>query len=362
METERVTAAGAAAGERLAALVAELAQIPAPTFAEEPRLAWLEQRLARRPGRRYRDGAGNLIWAWGEGAARLLLLAHVDTVFPADTPLRAVREGDDLVGPGVGDNAAAVIVALDVVSGLLAAAEPAPGALAFTVGEEGLGNLRGSKEACASLRPDRAIAVEGHGLGEVVVDAVGSVRARVTVTGPGGHSWGDRGRPSAVHALLELGSQLVRGSTRELPVNVGLLSGGRAVNAIADRAELLVEVRALDEGPLDAFASELELLAVAAPLAIAVELVGRRPAGRLDREDPLLATVREVRAELGLADVLGDGSTDANAALALGIPALTLGVAEGSGTHTLGERISVPSLARGRDQLDAVLRRLLLAG
>jgi tripeptide aminopeptidase len=339
--------------------IVELAGIPAPTFAEEERLAWVERRLAAAPGRRRRDGAGNLVWSWGEAAARLLVLAHVDTVFPAGTPLRFRRDGDMVIGPGIGDNAAAVVVAIRAVETLLARERLAPAAVAFTVGEEGLGDLRGARAACEEIRPDAAIALEGHDLEKVIVDAVGSVRARVRVSGPGGHSWSNRGLPSAIHALLALGTQLTARSTPATPVNVGLVSGGRSVNAIAAEAELVVEMRALDEEPLDAFARLLSGLSAPAPLTVSVELVGRRPAGRTPRDAPLLAAVRAARGELGLPDVLGDGSTDANAALALGIPALALGVAYGSGMHSDDERIDAGSLELGRRQLEAVLRRLL---
>lgn len=337
----------------------ELAQIAAPTFAEEARIRWIEKRLAGLPGRRRREAVGNLVWEWGEGRPRVLLAAHVDTVFDEATSLYVEHDGPWLVGPGIGDNAAAVAVAIHVVEELLGGGNVGSGAVAFTVGEEGLGNLRGAREACEALRPEAVIALEGHGLEHVIVDAVGSVRARVRVTGSGGHSWVDRGHPSAIHALLDVASALVALSSPERPVNIGLISGGRSVNAIADEAELVVEQRGLDESALDGFADRLDSLVVPPPLDISVDALGRRPAGRLDRALPLLRVVRDVRAALGLPDVLGEGSTDANAALALGIPALTLGVANGSGMHTLAERIHAGSLDLGRAQVLAALRQLL---
>jgi acetylornithine deacetylase/succinyl-diaminopimelate desuccinylase-like protein len=352
-----------AAEERPGGLLAdlvELACIPAPTFAEEPRLAWLERRLAGAPGRVKRDGTGNLVWSWGDGAPELVVAAHVDTVFPAGTRLRVERQGKRLVGPGIGDNAAGVVVAVHVVSELLAGSAPRPGAVAFTIGEEGLGNLRGARAVCDDLEPRAFIALEGQGLERIDVDAVGSVRARVEVTGPGGHSWRNRGDPSAIHGLLELAPALVAQARPEVPVNVGLISGGRSVNAIADRAELVVETRALDEEPLVAFERLLGGLELEAPLRVVTEIVGRRPAGRLERSHPLLASVRAVRSELGLPDELGAGSTDANAALAAGIPALCLGVSIGAGMHTLEEWIEVDSLGLGKRQLALVMRRLLL--
>ncbi len=341
--------------------VIALAETPAPTFAEAERLAWLEERLDGAPGQLARDSAGNLIWSWGSGPPRLLVAAHVDTVFPVGTDLTVRREGDDLVGPGVGDNAAAVAVAVHVTEALLAEAgeEIAPGAVAFTVGEEGLGNLRGAREAVRSLGPEALIALEGHMLDDVVVDAVGSVRARVAVGGPGGHSWEDRGTAAAIDGLLELAAALRALSTPAAPVNIGTIAGGRSVNTISDRAELLVERRALEEGPLEELAAALSELTVAEPLRVEVEVLGRRPAGSLDREAPLLSVVLAVRCRLGLEPHMGQGSTDANAALAASVPALCLGVSRGSSMHALDERIDASTLVIGAAQLDGVMREIL---
>ncbi|MCC6222988.1 MAG: M20/M25/M40 family metallo-hydrolase [Thermoleophilia bacterium] len=340
--------------------VIALALVPAPTFAEEARVEWLERRLAGTAGRLARDAVGNLIWSWGEGRPRLLLAVHVDTVFGPGTELAVRRERGRLVGPGIGDNAAAVAVAVHVVERLLAGGDPlAPGAVAFTVGEEGLGNLRGARHACERLEPEAVIALEGHLLGGVLADAVGSVRARVAVRGPGGHSWTDRGRPSAIHALIELAAAIARLGTAEGPVNVGTISGGRSVNSIADAAELVAERRSLEERDLDAFAAALAALPVEPPHALGVETVGRRPGGRLDRSSPLLEAALAVRRELGLPETLTAGSTDANAAAGLGIPALALGVSNGGGMHSLEEWIEPASLALGARQLELVLGRLL---
>src|SRR6185312_8078720 len=132
-----------------------------------------------------------------------------------------------LVGPGVGDNAAAVAVAIHAVEELLGHGPLEAGAVAFTVGEEGRGNLRGASVLCRSLQPEAFIALEGHGLGEVLVDALGSARARVDASGPGGHSWEDRGTASAVHGLLGLAAEIAELGTEDAPVNIGTIGGGR---------------------------------------------------------------------------------------------------------------------------------------
>ncbi|MFN8217881.1 MAG: M20/M25/M40 family metallo-hydrolase [Solirubrobacterales bacterium] len=336
-----------------------IAAIPAPTMAEEARAEWLAARLEGLPGRRRRDAVGNLIWEWGEGRPRVLLAAHLDTVFPAETPLEFRRDGDDLIGPGVGDNAAAVAVAVEVVAELLEERALAPGAVAFTVGEEGLGNLRGALHACRELAPEAFVALEGHMLETVVVDAVGSVRARVSVSAPGGHSWSDRGQPSAIHELVAVASALLAMSAAEAPVNVGTISGGRSVNTLADRAELVVECRSISQRALDRFEAELAELAVGPGCELAVEPLGRRPGGSLPRDSQLFAAIAAVREELGLPLELGAASTDANAAHALGVPALCIGVAAGSGMHSLGERIDLATMATGAAQLRALLLALL---
>jgi tripeptide aminopeptidase len=327
--------------------LAAFAAVPAPTGAEEPRLAWLEQRLGGAPGVRRRDAAGNLVWSFGEGRPELLVMAHVDTVFDAETPLRFERDGDFLVGPGVGDNATAVMA---TVWALQRVTPPDGLVVAFTVGEEGLGNLRGARQVCADLDPRRVIAIEGHGLDHVVIEHVGSVRARLAVSGPGGHSWRDRGTPSALHALIELGGELVAEG-----VNVGRMSGGGAVNAIASAAEMFVELRALDDDELSAFESRLNAVSVAPSLSLACEVVGRRGAGQIDPGHPLVRSVLQARRTLGLAQAFGAGSTDANAAAVRGIPAVGIGCAHGEGMHTVHERIDLVSLETGVRQLEAVL-------
>jgi tripeptide aminopeptidase len=336
-----------------------LARLPAPTFDEGDRVEWLRQRLTDAPGRRATDAAGNLIWRFDEEPPRVLLLAHVDTVFSRDVPHVPRLAGTRLVGPGIGDNATAVVCAVQVVEQIARERHAGGLAVAFTVGEEGLGNLAGAHAACAELQPEQVVALEGHGLMHVAVDAVGSVRARITVRGPGGHSWANRGRPSAIDEICRIARALSRESRRDASTNIGLIAGGTAVNAIAAHAELVIEQRALDEALLTRFARALYMLTVEPPLTLEVEELGQRPAARLDRRAELLARVRRVREELGLPDELVAASTDANAALAAGIPALCLGCAEGGEMHTPEEYIEIGSLATGREQLRRVIKALL---
>lgn len=335
-----------------------LAGIAAPTGSEETRLRWIAERLAAAPGQRSRDDVGNLVWRLGQGRPALALLVHADTVFAEDVPHTVVERDGWLCGPGIGDNALALAVAISTVE-LVAPHLRAPLAVVFTVGEEGLGGLRGARHACAALQPRLAVALEGHGLDVVYAEAVGCVRVQISARTQGGHSWWDRGRPSALHVLVALLAELLADPGEDVVLNVGRLIGGEAVNAIAEHAEATVEARSLEEGRLDEFHDRVCELMAPDGAALSVETVDRRPAGRLQSGHPLLRTVLEERAALGLASRLSEGSTDANAALALGIPALAMGCGRGSGMHTTDERIERHSIALGAAQLERVLRRLL---
>jgi tripeptide aminopeptidase len=339
--------------------IATIASIPSPTFAEEARLVWIGDRLQRASGRTRRDAVGNVIWSWGDARPRILLTAHVDTVFPLSTPIVIQRHGDRIVGPGVGDNAAAIAVVIHVVDGLLRDRGLDSAAVAFTVGEEGLGNLRGARHVCSEMQPSNVIALEGHGLGSVIADAVGSIRARLSVIGPGGHAWQDRAHPSAIHGLVKLAAATLRNGERDSPVNIGLINGGLAVNAIAGEAELVLEKRSADAATLSRFVDHLGALECDPGLDLTVEILGDRPAGSLPRDSTLLTTVLGVRRKLGLPELIEAGSTDANAAMGMGIPALGLGVANGADMHTERESIDVKSLAVGAEQIAQVLTSML---
>jgi tripeptide aminopeptidase len=339
--------------------IAIIAAIPSPTFHEGARLDWIADRLRDTPGRLQRDAVGNVILHWGDGRPKVLVTAHVDTVFPLSTPIVIEQSGRRLVGPGVGDNAAAIAVAIHVVEALLRTDDVACGALAFTVGEEGLGNLRGARQACEDLTPEAVIALEGHGLETVIADALGSIRARVAISGPGGHAWTDRGHPSAIHTLVQIAAETLQHDGRHAPVNIGLIDGGLAVNAIAGQAEMVLEKRSSNADELLEFVRFLHTIDCDPPLTLTVDILGDRPAATLPRNSRLLRTVLAVRNELGLGNVIEAGSTDANAAMGLGIPGLGLGVSEGRDMHTIHESIDLASLPLGAKQLELVLAALL---
>jgi tripeptide aminopeptidase len=356
----------------IAADAVVLAELDGGTGRERVRIDWLLRRLREAPGSRHIDGAGNLVWTFGPPPYRLAVLVHVDDVF-GEATVRGVAERDGwLTGPGIGDNAIAVATAVAVAEHGLAElslagpspagaalAGPLPVAIVFTVGEEGLGGLRGARHACRELAPEAVLALEGHGCDRIFTDAVGSLRVQVTVTGPGGHSWWDRGRPSASHELVRLLHEMIASAPARRPVNVGLVDGGTGVNAIAARASAAVEWRSTDQAELDRQAARLAGLEVAAGLRLSVERLDSRPAGSVPTTHPLVAAIQRARRCVGLPATTADGSTDANAALAAGIPAVALGCCKGENMHAPTERIRTDSIVTGARQLRAVLQEVL---
>ncbi len=333
------------------------------------------------------DAAGNVRARLRTGDPQrpvVLLCAHLDTVFGPEVTHAVVRHGGRLSGPGVGDNTVAVC-ALSALHTLLPRQLRHPVWIVATTGEEGLGNLAGVRALLDDPPgPVRAvIALEGNYLGRVNVTGVGSTRWRVTVTGPGGHAWEEASQPSAVHeaarlvtalaALAQPGPEqpgpeqpgpeqpaLEQPGPPKATVNVGLIEGGESVNSRARRAGFLVDLRSGDPAALDALraAAQSVLDDPAVPLEVSVQAIGERPAGRLDPGHPLATLAAQVLREAGIPPRLTAASTDANAAYPRGIPALTLGITTGEGTHTEQEWIDVDPVAAGLAALAATVARL----
>jgi acetylornithine deacetylase/succinyl-diaminopimelate desuccinylase-like protein len=347
-------------------LTLRLAAIPAPTGDEESRGRAVAG-LLRDAGLEVEgDDAGNVV-ARVPGADRdapaVVVSAHLDTVFGPEVALAPRRDGDRLVAPGIGDNTVAV-AALVVLARELAGGAFGDGrgvVLAATVGEEGLGDLRGAKHLLRTVAARAYVSLEGHLLDELVVGGIGSVRLRASYAGPGGHSWGDRDAPSAVHALLEAGAAALRAVPPGRHANLGVVRGGTTVNAIAGAAELLVDLRDEDEVRLEETARLVGDALGRAPSGITarVERIGHRPAGRMADDAGLVRAARAARADAGLRPGREDvGSTECNAAFPLGVPTVCLGLTRGGDMHRESEWIEIAPLSDGMAAVRALLHRL----
>ena len=303
------------------------------------------------------DPTGNVLARFGppDGPASVIA-AHLDTVFGLDVDVTPSRDGDLLRGPGIGDDSLAV-AALIHTARRLAAAPPAHAiVLAATVGEEGLGDLRGARAVLDAVDCDAFVALEGHGIESVQVAGIASARLVARASGPGGHSWGDRGRASAVHALVHALHDALA-AAGDGHVNVGVLRGGTSINTIAATAEAEIDVRDADDDALDRRVAAVERALDGH--GVEVRHVGRRPGGAIAGDHPLLAAERAARAVAGLPEADENASsTDANAALGRGIPAICISLTKGAGAHTIDEHVQVGPLAGGLASLDGLVDRL----
>lgn len=377
----------------------ECVAIAAPPFAEGPRAAWMADRF-RELGLRdvHLDAAGNALGSRGAiepEAPVIVVSAHLDTVFPGDTPLAPTVENTRLHAPGACDNGAG-LAGLLALAAALEHAGIAPGCRVVflaNVGEEGEGDLRGMRHVYAHAPWRERIAahlvLDGAGQSVAVTGALGSRRFEVSLVGAGGHSWTDAGRPNPIVALSDAITRLrmrqsalsstwdteaLRRRQGDGPTpapprstwNIGAIEGGSAVNTIPASATGRFDLRSTDPGELVRLEVELHravedaVLAAnagAAPehvLRSTIRVIGDRPAGALPENARILALLRAVDRHLRLRTELRTASTDANVPLSLGVEALSLGAGgEGGGIHTVGEWFD----ARGRD---VGLRRVLL--
>lgn len=344
----------------------QLCRIPAPTFEEAERAVYVAQRMRAIGLADVRvDAISNVSGILSNGSKRptTLVVAHIDTVFPRTTVLEVQRTTKRLYGPGIGDNSVAVAAMLSVATAMQHLRSPLPGRVIFaaSVGEEGLGNLRGIR-ALLEAWPgeiDTVIAVEGHGLDEVRIAGIGSTRLEVTFQGPGGHSWGAFGTPSAIHALGHAIHKISRLKVAQQPkttYNIGVVAGGESVNTIASQATMLVDLRSVDPAALRQTAARvarlLRQVESQSGVQITSRIVGQRPAAALDAQHPLCQGVRAIRKQLHLRPtVFSAASTDANLPLSVGIPALCLGITRGGLAHTVKEYIDVAPILDGLQQL-----------
>ncbi len=371
----RVTAGAAGFVEPIAELTAAVAAVPAPTNDEAERAAFVAETL-RRFG--YADVTtdhlsnvvGRIPGSSGEPA--LLLAGHTDTVFPRETALNVTRNGDILSAPGIGDNSLSV-AAVAMVRDALRQLEFHPPVDIFVtgnVGEEGLGDLRGMRGVMDALpQVGAAIAVEGHSLGRITNRAVGSRRLRVKLTGPGGHSWGDAGRPSAIHEMARLVTRLDSiPLTREpkTSLNVGLFEAGISVNTIAPEATVVIDMRSVSASALEHLVAQAEdaiNVARTGDIGVEVEVVGDRPAGALPADEGMVPIGVDVLAALGMDAICDASSTDANIPISRGIPSMCIGLTNGGNVHRVDEYIRIRRIAVGFAQLllDVIVATEVLA-
>jgi acetylornithine deacetylase/succinyl-diaminopimelate desuccinylase-like protein len=364
----------------------ELSRIAAPPFGETARGEWLTG-LFQQLGLEnvHVDEVGNVLGLRpGAGTHCIALSAHLDTVFPAGTPLNVKQHGSRLFGPGISDNGAGVIAMLAIASALRTCNIPHALPILFlgNVGEEGEGDLRGMRHIFSASRFKdlilQTLVLDGAGSDTIVAQALGSRRFEVIVRGPGGHSWSDFGAPNPILVLARAMHEFAQTTIPSSPkttFNIGVIRGGTSVNSIPESASMRVDIRSTSMAEMQRLESALRLAldhAITEESQMTMERrgitqrrqfgvnsevvpIGNRPAGELDSNSRILQVMLAVDAHLGNAAYIQRASTDANIPLSLGREAIAIGGGGiGGGAHTLQEWFDCV----GRD---LGLKRILLA-
>jgi tripeptide aminopeptidase len=340
-----------------------LTEIPAPPFKEDVRgRAYAELLQKAGADSVWTDEVGNVI-ALRKGKKRnktVVLEAHIDTVFPEETDVKIRQKGDTLFAPGIGDDTrglAMVLTVLDVMenTGLETEADVL---FIGTVGEEGLGDLRGVKKLfdTPGLKIDSYIAVDGLGSTSITHRGLGSHRYLVTFKGPGGHSSGAFGMVNphgalarAIYYFTQEADKFTRQGVRTT-YNVGVIGGGTSVNAIPFESYMQVDMRSESPEQLNgidklfqaavqrALREENAMKRLGADLTVDIEMVGDRPSGSIPASSPLVQRAIAATRYVNQEPALRVGSTNSNIPFSKGVPAITIGGGgKGGGAHALDE-------------------------
>jgi acetylornithine deacetylase/succinyl-diaminopimelate desuccinylase-like protein len=324
----------------------EIARIAAPTGGERQRARWVAERFAGFGLRAVLDAEGNVVarFPGAYAAAPVVICAHLDTVFPETTMLDIRRTGERVVGPGICDNGRglAVMLVLARVLQQCRGAFARPVEFVGTTGEEGAGDLRGAKFRFNNgQRPFAVIALDGAGDERIVNTALGSRRFRIAYQGPGGHSWAAYGSANPVHAAARATASLANlrhGGAGRSALTVSRIGGGVSINSIPDAAWLEVDARSTSDTTLARLEQSVREIAAAAaveenqrrtrgsaPLTVTIERLGDRPSGKTPEDAPIVEAAIEATRLVGRSPELATASTDANAAMGIGAPAIAIG-------------------------------------
>ncbi|MFA6946404.1 MAG: M20/M25/M40 family metallo-hydrolase [Pedobacter sp.] len=341
----------------------ELTEIPAPPFMEQKRAERFRQMLQEAGiDTIWIDEAGNVLaLRKGKGNGKTILFeGHLDTVFPIETDVTVKMKGDTLFAPGIGDDTRALSVVITVLKGMNKAgiATESDILIAGTVGEEGLGDLRGIKHLFQSgkIKIDSHIALDGGDIDRLSINGLGSLRYKITFKGPGGHSWGAFGLANPHHAMgkaidyFNTAAGAFVASGPKTSYNVGRIGGGTSVNSIPFETWMEVDMRSLSPEKLKGIEQILHNqinkalndynsgIKTGAKLTAHFEKIGERPSGLQAENLPLIqkamATIEYFKAK----PALGTGSTNSNIPISLGVPSITIGRGgKGGDAHSLDE-------------------------
>ncbi|MEL6717349.1 MAG: M20/M25/M40 family metallo-hydrolase [Bacteroidota bacterium] len=341
----------------------QLTEIEAPPFKEEKRAAqFVEMIKTIRVDSIWIDEVGNVL-ALRKGTKNgktVVLDAHLDTVFPEGTDVNVKMKGDTLYAPGIADDTRGLAMLIRVLSVMNETKIKTEHDVLFvgSVGEEGLGDLRGVKYLFSekSMEIDSWISIDGGALSRVNNKALGSHRYQITFQGPGGHSWGAFGLAnphhalgSAIHYFTEAADQFTSYGLKT-SYNVGIIEGGTSINSVPFSSTMQIDMRSISPARLDsmdvilktavqkALDHQNKIKRIGKDLTVKIEKIGDRPSGEHSEDLPIIQRAMAAVAFLGKRPQLTRGSTNSNIPISMRVPAVTIGRGGvGRNAHSLDE-------------------------
>lgn len=336
----------------------------------EPHLAALGAGVERVPGRAL--GPQLVARLSGTGQGRVLLIGHMDTVFPAgEVAARPFRIADGRAyGPGVLDMKGGLLVGLYALRLLREAGEAPFAELTFILNSD---EEIGSPESCeliatAAQEADVALVLEPTSdVERLTVARKGVGMYRLAVEGVSAHAGVEprKGRS----AILELAHKIIavhalNGTYDGLTLNVGVVTGGERPNVVPDHAEVEIDIRVTSFEQMERIEAELGHIAETAIIeGTRSSLSGsfaHRPFQQSERAKQLFALAADEARTLGLTlrgEPTGGGS-DGNTTAGLGVPTLDGLGPVGGKAHNPGEYVEIAMLAPRIALLAGLLRRL----
>ena len=327
----------------------EITKIPAPTYHEERRAAYMtEQFKALGLTDVHIDPIGNAVGVRkGKGKGpKVVIDGHMDTVYALDTPLEPTYDGEYIYCPGIVDDTRALAAQLSLIRALDAAGIETEGDLVFlsTVREEGMGAFGGAAAFFEENTDiDASVHMDGCGAAGIIYQSTGIKTLEITFHGIGGHAFMAFGQvANPLHAAARAVAKISDLKTPDWPRTTYAVSNfhagtDAAIHAIVPEATIKINYRSNGNAELEALDKEIFRCIEEAckeeterwgkdAITYTVKTLFDVRAGSLQEHDPLVEAAWCAVEQLGNKPYLVEGGpTNASIPIGKGIPAVCIG-------------------------------------
>ncbi len=346
-----------------------IGEIPAPTFYEDQRVRFIEDRFSECGLQNCSTdevGNGLGILEGTEGQKNILLVAHADTVFNEKVDHTISMVSDRLIGPGVGDNSLGLALLASLPLLLERLNIRLKSNLIFMAAARGLGrgNLEGLRFFLHNHQSPiaQALCVEGVKLGRLSYSSIGMLRAEINVRVPELYDWTRFGASGAVITLNDIINSINRIPLPKRPktsIVLGSIEGGNSFNNIATHSLLRFEVRSesaeVVHRLLEEIRDRITEVELHSSAEISLDIVARREPGGIDFRHPLVRHARDLLKALHIEPRVAPSTSELAELIRHRIPAVTLGLTTGKKHTQVMEEIDIEPIFTGVAQFLGLL-------